>query len=167
MSCLGSLVALTAEQRAKLEALPNGEERYFYVDSVKEEAGEEFWQYLDKSWDALHRCLAQGTPGSEQLDTEWGTYPLNLAIIGGKEMSDDDNYIVSLIEPEQLPDIAAALKDITEEQFAALYWRHCEGAFPEYGEEDLEFSMEYFEEMRDFFARVAPTGRAVVFTADQ
>jgi hypothetical protein len=166
MSCLGSLVALTAEQRAKLEALPNGEERYFYVDSVTEEAGEEYWQYLDKSWDALHRCLAQGTPGSEKLDTEWGTYPLNLAIIGGKDLGDPD-WLVFLIEPGQIGDLTAALQEISEEAFTALYWKHCKDAWPEYGEEDLEFNLGYFEEMRDFFARVAPTGRAVVFTADQ
>src|SRR5689334_22850974 len=69
MSCLGLLVALTAEQRAELEALPDGEDRYFYVDDLMETNGEEFFQELDKSWDALHRCLAKGTPGSEKLDT--------------------------------------------------------------------------------------------------
>src|SRR5882724_5552172 len=62
MSCLGSLVAITAEQRAELEALPNGEDRYFYVDDLKEGAGEEFWQYLDKAWDALHRCWPRVRP---------------------------------------------------------------------------------------------------------
>jgi hypothetical protein len=166
MSCLGSLVAITAEQRAALEALPSGEDRYFYVDDLKEEAGEAFWQYLDKAWDALHRCLAQGTPGSEQLDTEWETYPLNLAIIGGKDLSEPD-YLVFLIEPGQIRDLTAALQGISEERFSELYWTHCKGALPEYGEDDLDFILGYFEEMRDFFARVAPTGRAVVFAADQ
>jgi len=167
MACRGGLVAITAEQRAQLEAIPNGDDRYFYIDSLLEEAGEEFNQELDKSWDALHRCLARGTPGSQKLDTEWGTYPLNLAILGGKDLSDDPGYLVFLIEPGQIGDLTAALQGISEERFAELYWKHCEGAWPEYGEEDLEYNLEYFEAMRDFFARVAPTGRAVVFTADQ
>jgi hypothetical protein len=167
MSCLGLLVALTAEQRAQLEALPDGEDRYFYVDSLMETSGEESYQELDKSWDALHRCLAKGTPGSKKLDTEWGAYPLNLAIIGGKWLSDDPGFIITMVEPEQLGDLAAALIGISEEQFTDLYRTHCKDAWPEYGEEDLEYNREYFHAMREFYARVAPTGRSVVFSADQ
>ena len=167
MSCLSLLVALTPEQRTELEALPDGEDRYFYVDSLMETNDKEFWQELDKSWDALHRCLVKGTPGSEKLDTEWGTYPLNLAIIGGKEMSNDPRFLVMIVEPEQLGDLATALKGISDEQFADLYWTHCKDAWPEYGEEDLEYNLEYFHAMRDFYSRVAPTGRSVVFSADQ
>ena len=166
MSCLGSHIAITAEQRAHLEALPNGEERYFYICDL-EELDEESWQTLDKSWDAIHRCLAEGTPDSEMLDTEWGAYPLKLAILGGKHLGEQGEYLVHLIEPGQVRDLTAALQEITEERFAELYWKHCKGAYPEYGEEDLGYSWGYFEEMRDFFVRIAPSGRAVVFSADQ
>ena len=167
MSCLGSHVAITAEQRARLEALPHGEDRYFFIDALREEVDEALQQDLDISWDAIHRCLAQGLPDSEKLDTEWGTYPLNHVILGGKDLSDDRNYLIFLVEPDQVRDLTAALQGITEERFAELYWTHCKGAWPEYGEEDLEFNWDYFQAMRDFFARAMPTGRAVVFTADQ
>ena len=105
--------------------------------------------------------------GSKKLDTEWGAYPLNLAIIGGKWLSDDPGFIVTMVEPEQLGDLAAALIGISEEQFTDLYRTHCKDAWPEYGEEDLEYNREYFHAMREFYARVAPTGRSVVFSADQ
>jgi hypothetical protein len=168
MACRGGHVAITAEQRAQLEALPNGDDRYFFcVDEQWDAIGEEFRLDLDKAWDGIHRCLAQGTPNSRQLDTEWGTYPLNLPILGGKDLCDDPEYLVFLIEPAQIRDLNAAMREITEERFAQLYWKHCEGAWPEYGEEDLGYCWAYFQEMRDFFARVEPTGRTVVFTADQ
>ena len=65
-----------------------------------------------------------------------------------------------MIEPEQLGDLAAALNGISEEQFTDLYWTHCKDAWPEYGEEDLEYCREYFHAMRDFYSRIAPTGRS-------
>jgi hypothetical protein len=167
MACRGSHVAITAEQRKELEALPNAEDRYFYVEELSDVVGEGFWQDLDKAWDAIHRCLTKAPPNSEFLDSHAGEYPLKLCILGGKELGDDTDYIVHLIEPDELADVAAALQGITEGQFAELYWKHCKDAWPEYGETDLGYSWSYFEAMRDFFARVAPAGRAVVFSADQ
>jgi hypothetical protein len=160
--------AITAEQRAHLEALPNGEERFFYLaDEIFEEVGEAFQQEMDKSWDSIHRCLTQSPPGAEMIYSEDGTYPLKLAILGGKDLSDDPSYIVTLIEPHQVPDLAQAMAGISRERFTELYWHHCRDYAPEFGEQDLEYSLEYFEYLRDFLARIAPTGRAVVFFADQ
>lgn len=47
------------------------------------------------------------------------------------------------------------------------YFRHCKGAWPEYGEEDFEFMWGWFQPLRDYFTRMAGTGRSVIFTADQ
>jgi hypothetical protein len=47
------------------------------------------------------------------------------------------------------------------------YFKHCKGAWPEYGEEDFEYTWGWFQDMRGFFERVAGGGRAVIFTADQ
>ena len=167
MACRGSLIALPPELRKELESRETGEERFFYVTDLPE-VGEEYWQDLDKSWDALHRCLTKAQPNTpDWLDEKAGEYPLNLCILGGKQLSDDDNYIINLVEPEQVADVAASLQSITQEEFTKLYWKHCEGAWPEYGEDDLGYSWAYFGAMRDFFKRVAPSGRSVVFSVDQ
>lgn len=167
MACRGMHSAITAEQRAHLEALPDGEERYFYLNDIYEELGDDYQQHMDKSWDAIHRCLTQSPPGEALLDTAAGSYPLKLAIIGGKELSQDPSYLLYLIEPNDVPVLAQAMAGISPERFAELYRHHCRGYAPEFGDEDLEYSFAYFEELRDFLARIAPTGRAVVFSADQ
>jgi hypothetical protein len=166
MSCLGSHTVLTAEQRAQLEALPTGEDRYFYVMELHEELDDAFHQPTEKAWDAIHRCVTQLPPG-EMLDSEAGSYPLNLTILGGRTLSDDPNFIVQLIEPHQLQDLAQALAGISNERFAELYWQHCRDYALEFGADDLSYCLDYFEQLRDFMGRIAPMGRSVVFTADQ
>ncbi len=167
MACRGALIALPTELRKELEARETGEDRFFYVTDLPK-VSEEYWQDLDKAWDAIHRCLTKSPPNTpDSLDEKAGEYPLNLCILGGKQLSGDDSYIINLIESEQVSDVAAALQGITEEQFTELYRKHCEGAWPEYGEDDRGYSWAYFGAMRDFFKRVAPSGRPVIFSVDQ
>jgi hypothetical protein len=56
---------------------------------------------------------------------------------------------------------------VTPCRFARAYVKHCKEAFPEYGPEDFGYSWGWFTEMRHFFARIGPTGRSEIFTADQ
>ena len=44
---------------------------------------------LDKSWDAIHRCLTDGT-------LKPGQPPLSLAILGGQRLDDGRDFIMSL-----------------------------------------------------------------------
>lgn len=66
-----------------------------------------------------------------------------------------------------MDDIAKALVPIDEAWMNEKYRVHCRGAWPEYGEDDMEYTWEYFQAMRDFFVRMAGNGRAVIFNADQ
>ena len=89
-------------------------------------------------------------------------------MLGGKKILDDEgNYIIRLIAPNEVVDIAAALEPIDKKEMRERYFKHCKGAWPEYGEEDSEYIWEYFNEVRDFFKRMAGNGRTVIFTADQ
>ena len=88
--------------------------------------------------------------------------------LGGKRLQESEyNYFIRLIEPSEVIDLVPALKAIDEDNLRARYFKHCNGAWPEYGEEDFEYTWEYFEMLRDFFERMAGNGRAVIFTADQ
>ncbi|MBM3566015.1 MAG: DUF1877 family protein [Alphaproteobacteria bacterium] len=64
-------------------------------------------------------------------------------------------------------DVAKALSAIDKTWMRERYFRHCKGAWPEYGEEDFEFMWGWFQPLRDYFTRMAGTGRSVIFTADQ
>ena len=106
--------------------------------------------------------------GKFALPEDHGSYPLKLCVLGGKRlMEDESNYFIRLIEPEGTEDISTALAKIDKPAMRERYFRHCEGAWPEYGEEDFEYTWEYFEELRSFFLRIAGKKKAVIFTASQ
>lgn len=166
MACRGVHFALAAEDLDRVLACETDddlidiiqgdiEERYF-------EAGE--WCYeTDKAWDAIHRCLAGGylAPGE-------GPFPASLAILGGKQLHEEQEYIVSLATSSQVEATAAFLAGVTEEHLRARYFALDED---DYGislsEEDFAYTWEYFSGLVEFFSRAASRGLAVVFTVDQ
>ena len=184
MSCLGLHIALTAAQLQGLEALPHPQERIDHLEKLTEPWDEEFFQETDKAWDAIHRCLGEFPP-----DTEWfyqvpprlgpyalpenhGSYPLRWCILGGRrlvpdELPDKSNYFMRLIEPSEVIDIAKALPAIDKAWMREKYFHHCKGAWPEYGENDFEYTWEWFQPLRAYFIRMAGNGRSIVFSADQ
>jgi hypothetical protein len=159
--------AITQEQRDALLAKTTDEDRVEFLRNDIEGAWEEEWlKETDKAWDAIHLVLTEHPPlgPDDDYDENAGTYPLKLCIAGGhKLLKDEDQYIFRLIEPAEVVDLARALEPITEEWFSDRYWRHCKGYSAGYGEEDIEYTWCYFDALRHYFVRVAPTGRAVVF----
>lgn len=178
---LGVHFALTEEQRRKLYECDSDDARIEVVtDDIEENTPEEDQVCTEKAWDAIHRCLGEFPPntpwfypvrpelGKFALPEDHGSYPLKLCVLGGKRlMEDESNYFIRLIEPEGTEDISTALAKIDKPAMRERYFRHCEGAWPEYGEEDFEYTWEYFEELRSFFLRIAGKKKAVIFTASQ
>lgn len=165
---LGSHIAISDGQRKQLESLASDEDRIEFVNELMEEWNDDLMCGTDKAWDAIHRCLTESPPNTENMSAEYGTYPLRLCIMGGKKLTTPNTtHFLYLIEPHEVDDIAKALAPIDEASMKEKYRIHCRGAWPEYGEDDMEYTWEYFQAMRDFFVRVAGTGRAVIFNADQ
>ncbi len=178
---LGMHFLLTEDQRQKLEACEDDNSRIHLVtEDIEENTPEEDYLFLDKAWDAIHRCLGEFPPntpwfypvrpalGRFALPEVPGSNPLKLCVLGGKRLMDDESkYFIRLIEPAEISDISIALGRMDKPTMYERYFRHCEGAWPEYGEEDFEYTWEYFEELRSFFLRVAAQKRPVVFTASQ
>jgi hypothetical protein len=181
MAGRGALFAITDEDRQALESSNSDEERIEYVYETIEERWEEpFLVETDKAWDPIHRCLSEWPPdtpwfhevapehGAHALPEDHGTVPLKLCILGGRKLNDDEREcFLRLVEPEQVEALVPALDAIDRETLREKYFRHCKGAWPEYGEEHFEYAWAYFEEVRDFYRRMAGNGRAVIFTADQ
>lgn len=73
-----------------------------------------------------------------------------------------------MIEPHQIADLVQAMEALDEETLKKKYWEtSSEEILPEYGEEDLEYTLGHFEGARDFLKRIVGTGRTVIFLADQ
>jgi hypothetical protein len=181
MAARGVHFAISTEQRVGLESQVDDQERiYFVQDEIEGPWDRDHLQETDKAWDAIHRCLSEwpaDTPyfypvaaehGTYALPEDHGSYPLKLAVLGGRRLQESEyDYFIRLIEPHEVADLVPALKEIDKPALRARYFKHCKGAWPEYGEDDFGYTWEYFEMLRDFFERMSGNGRAVIFTADQ
>jgi hypothetical protein len=162
MSCLGVLFAIDSATAKRLLAASEEEVKEI-VEEVEDEWAADFVMETDKAWDAIHRALSDGT-----LDADGGEYPLNRAILGGKQLEAGDDYIVSLVPKKEVPDVAKALAAIDEADFRRRYETIVPKDYaPEYGDEDLAYSWSSFQDLARFYARAAGAGRAVIFTVDQ
>lgn len=167
MSCLGVHFALTEKEAEHLRSVDDEQARLEHLQEVIEETyfGEhsDLKAESDKSWDAMHRTLANG-----RLSWNGGEYPLNHAVLAGELLYTDSDYIMSLKTPQQVRDIAAALPAITEAEFRRRYFAIDADS---YGcpltEEDFGYTWEYFQSVRELYQRAATEGRFVLFTADQ
>ena len=181
MAARGVHFAISEEQRRELVILSSDDDRIAYVQEILEEEWDErFLLETDKAWDALHRCLSEYPPdtpwfypmdperGAFALPEDQGARPLKLSVLGGKRLiTDESRYFIRLIEPDEVVELASALNAVDGAGMRARYFRHCKGAWPEYGEDDFDYTWEYFLLLRDFFHRMPGNRRAVIFTADQ
>ena len=176
---LGVHFAITDEQRKALENAASDEDRIDYIKEViEEEWDEEYTVESDKAWDTIHRSLGEMPPGIEwlypvreelgpfALPDNYGEYPLKICILGGKKLVEEDgNYFIRLIEPHEISDLVPALNEIDIVELSKRYFKHCKDVWPEFGQEDFEYTWEYFVAVREFFQKMEGNGRSVIFTA--
>ena len=162
MRCLGVHFAIGAEEAKRLLDAEDDDQ---LVEIVKEEI-EEAWELAfetDKAWDALHRCLSNGT-----LNSDEGEPPLNRVFFGGRTLNTEADYFVVLVTPPEVKEIAAALAKLTEDWLRERYFKV---PFPDYqgekSDEDWDYTLDHFEGLPEFFARAASGDRYVIFTVDQ
>jgi hypothetical protein len=167
MSCLGVLFSIDQTTVEFIEQLPTEEKR---VDYIKEVIEEDYFQNqpqwvaeLGKSWDALHRSLTDG-----ELAWTNGEYPLNHVIFGGELLCANGDYIIVLKSKEQVTEIAEAVNQLTKRSLRARYFLlDSEEYDGEVGEEDFEYTWQWFEDSKVFWQKAADEGRSVLFTVDQ
>lgn len=164
MGCLGVFIAIDSEQVDRLLHAADDDELLDRLESMEADLGDSnLAADCDKSWDALHRCLTDG-----RLDFGNGPYPLSHVVLGPRQLHKGDDFIVSLVLPEEVTDVAAALQAISEESFRDRYWQlvpsdYCDN----HGEEDLQYTWEWFQPVRDLYRVASERRLAVVFSVDQ
>ena len=163
MGCRGVFFAITPGQASALLAANDDDSVMALVEAIEETWDKDNLAESDKAWDAMHRCLTDG-----RLEYGNGADPLNHCVLGPQQLHHDDSYIVSLVSPEKVRQVAAALRDVTEDWFRQQYRTIVPRDYsPEYGEEDLDYTWEWFKGARELYAKAADRGRAVIFTVDQ
>jgi hypothetical protein len=163
MGCLGVLFAISAPTAQALLDAASDDEVLEIVESLEEDWIEEHLCELDKAWEAMHRALSDGS-----LDFERGDFPLNRAVLGGRQLYAGDDYLIALVTAAEVPEVARALAVIDEAALRDRYDRVVPHDYaPEYGADDLAYTWSYLQQVRDFYAGAARDGRAVVFSVDQ
>ena len=149
MESRGLHIALSADERDRLLACGDDAARLDFLDAVAAANwGGDDLLVTEGAWRELESCFATGP------------YPLNLALLGGRRVSD----AIRLIEPHEVSDLAVALAPIDRVKLLVRYLKHAESGSPDYGEEAFEHAWVRFQYLRDFFARAAAGDQAVLFT---
>jgi hypothetical protein len=162
MACRGVHFALTADEESRLLSAQGDAEVMAVVEAVEETWDNDWFQETDKAWDAIHRCLTDGT-----LSYDSST-PLHKCILGGRQLHEGDDYIVAYLTAEDVRDVAAAIGDIDEGRMRRRYDTLSTTDYGDYvSDEDFEYTWSYFEGVQSFFRKAAESGRAVIFTVDQ
>jgi hypothetical protein len=133
------------------------------IEEIEEAWDREFLVQSDKAWDAIHRCLTDGS-----LLYVSGRYPLNHCICGGRQLHQGEGYTVSFVSTDQVKDIAAALAKVIKTWMRRRYSQidPDEYNYVQMGDEDFNYTWENFVDVRRFYRRAAEAGRAVIFTVD-
>ena len=159
----GVYFALLPSDVAKLRDAPSDEQLLAVIQDDIEERWDEPWLFqTDKGWAGIHRCLTDG-----RLAYDNGDYPLRACVLGGEQLYDGNDFVVSLLAPERVADVASALAPIDEASLRSRYYLIDP---TDYGmplsQEDFEHLWSCFAGLPEFFKKVALSGRAMVFTVD-
>lgn len=153
--------ALTSDLEDRLHETQDDGEVMAFVEEIEEK----LWEQLDvvetdKAWDAIHRCLTDGT-----LDGD--AYPLSMVVLGGEHFHEGEEYTVSYVAPDQVREVSGALSDWTEEMLRERYETLVKTDYDgPHSDSDFTYTWESFAELRSFFSRSASAGRAIIFTVD-
>ena len=164
MGCRGVHFALNEVQYKRVISARSDNELVDIIQEDIEEAWDEDWLHeTDKAWDAIHRCLTDG-----KLSFDNGKSPLSTVVIGGNNLYKGDDYIISLVPPENVRSVAELLASIDKAKLKEGYELIDQSDYDgEIGEEDFEYTWEWFKGLPKLFSKAAEAGRAVIFTVDQ
>ena len=163
MSARGVHFAVTPTQALALLAAKSNRKLMPLIEQIEETWEKPFVVESDKAWDAIHRCLTDGS-----LLYVSGDYPLNHCICGGRQLYRGRSYTVSFVSAPQVKDVLESLSKITKTWMRRRYARldPVEYNEVEIGEEDFSYTWENFLDIRRFYRKAAEAGRAVIFTVD-
>ena len=163
MSARGVHFAVTPSQARELLAAKSDRKLMELIERIEEAWETPFVVESDKAWDAIHRCLTDGS-----LLYVSGEYPLNHCICGGRQLIRGRDYTASFVSARQVKDVAAALAKITTGWMRKRYSQIDPEDYDEVelGDEDFAYTWDAFLAVRRFFKKAAEARRAVIFTVD-
>lgn len=160
MPCRGVFFAITDKQAVGLVTAKNDAAALELIQKIEAAWDEDNLAECDKAWDAMHRLLTDG-----QLKPGNGPEPFCHCVIGPHQLHKGGDHILSIVSPIKVKEIAQALSKINKHWFDDRYQRIVPSNYaPEYGEQDCEYTWEWFESVRSLYKKAAKDDRWVVFS---
>jgi hypothetical protein len=160
----GFHIALTREHAKTLFGLKDDASVRKFLEELKARPDmKKSGRILDSGilWDPMHRCLTEG-----ELDPAAGDFPLNHAVLGGKQLLMGSDYTAVLIRPDMTRFIADALAELEEEDLRKKFFALSSGSYKQAIDEKHFMEMWLMlQNLRVFFEAGAENMEAVVFTA--
>ncbi|XCN71826.1 MAG: DUF1877 family protein [Candidatus Electrothrix aestuarii] len=172
-SCRGIYFSLDQADVQLLLDAPNDREVLRIIqEDIEARWDEENLLLLDKSWDAIHRCLTDGTLTCKQKNIK------EKVIIGGRQLYKGSAYIISLKTSSEVQEIVESLQKINKQWFSEKFyglrkkrswftWATCSDYEGPLDKNDFEASWEYFKELRCFFEKASQKKLSIIFLVDQ
>ena len=162
MACRGIHFALTSDDACRLLAVAGDDDAVIsFLQEIEGRWDEDWLCETDKAWDAMHRCLSGGSLGSDGST-------LSKCVLGGRSLHAGGDYIVSYLDESEVRVVSADLSAINEQWMRSKYT-----AIPDHGyegptgDEDFDYTWEYFQDLQEFLRKAAKASRSVVFLVDQ
>ena len=165
----GYHIALGREHAKELFAIKDDEALRKFLDDLRVRTDmKKSGRVLETgtTWDAVHRCFAEG-----ELDPVGGEFPLNHAVLGGKQLYKGTDSTAVLIRPDMTRFIADALSELDQDSLRPKFFALA-GGTPGGGKYDQPVDEKHFmqvwrivQDLKVFFDAAAENLEAVVFTA--
>ncbi len=160
----GYHIALAREHAKRLFAIKDDASLRAFLDELRSlPEMKKSGRLLDTgtAWDPIHRCLTEG-----ELDPAGGDFPLNHAVLGGKQLYKGSDYTAVLVRPDMTRFIADALAEVDEDYLRQKFF----GLNPASYQQpiDEKHFMEIWlalSNLKVFYEAAAENLEAVVFTA--
>ena len=161
---LGFHIALSREHAKRLFAIKDDPSLAQFLEELRSlPEMRRSGRLLDSgtAWDAIHRCLTEG-----ELDPAAGEFPLNHAVLGGKQLHRGPDSTAVLVRPDMTRFIADALEELNEDDVRKKFFALDPKSYRE--PIDEKHFMQIWIKLQDlkvFFQAAAENLEAVVFTA--
>jgi hypothetical protein len=86
------------------------------TEEIEERWDREWLVEMDKSWDAIHRCLGDGSLRTSQKSIA------SKAVLGGRQLSSSSDWIISYLTVDEVKQVAVALASIDQPEFRRRYF---------------------------------------------
>ena len=160
----GYHIALGREHAKRLFGLKGDQDILKFLEELKGSAEmKRSGRLLDSgtAWDALHRCLTEG-----ELDPVAGEFPLNHAVLGGKQLCQGGDHTAVLVRPDMTRFVADALAEVDEADFRKKFFALNRDNYKlPLGEKEFTQHWIVLQDLQVFFEAAADNLEAVVFTA--